>query len=151
MNLVVTTPTSIVVDVDGVRHVRAEDSTGAFGIEQGHADFVTLLPVSVVTWRDAAGKERFVLVRAGVLSVHDGDLVEIAARGAYRDDELEDLGEGALEELRRAEESEDVTRVTDTRLHLATMRQIERVLRDGSAPRTPPPFLDRRSEGANAQ
>ena len=49
---------------------RAEDRSGAFGIAPGHANFITLLPVSVVTWREANGKEGFVLVRGGVL-LHD--------------------------------------------------------------------------------
>ena len=35
-------------------HLRAEDDTGAFGILPGHADFLTVLAVSVVTWRDDA-------------------------------------------------------------------------------------------------
>ena len=144
MNLIVTTPTSVVVDVSGVRHIRAEDRTGAFGIEPGHADFVTLMPVSVVTWKNEAGREAFVLVRSGVLTVQGGEHVEIAVRDAYKEDELAELDERALEELRKADESEDVTRTTDTRLHLATMRQIERVLRSGRAGTAAPPLLDRR-------
>lgn len=148
MNLVVTTPTSVVVNVSDVRHIRAEDRTGAFGIEPGHADFVTLVPVSVVTWKDGSGREAFVLVRSGVLTVQGGDHVEIAVRGAYKEDELADLDARALEELRKADESEDVTRTTDTRLHLATMRQIERVLRAGRGGASAPPLLDkRRPEG----
>lgn len=145
MRLVVATPTSIVADVDGIRHVRAEDRTGAFGIAPGHADFLTLLPVSVVSWRGEDGAEGYALVRGGVLSVHDGDLVEVAARGAYREEDLAQLGDTALEQLRRADESEDETRTTDTRLHLATMRQIERLLRAGAAGRKVPPLLDRRA------
>jgi F-type H+-transporting ATPase subunit epsilon len=78
-----------------------------------------------------------VLVRGGVLTVHDGRLVEIAARGAFRRDDLTALGRDAIRELERADEMEDISRTSDTRLHLATMRQIERVLQagrgDGSA------------------
>jgi F-type H+-transporting ATPase subunit epsilon len=79
-----------------------------------------------------------VLVRGGVLTVHDGRLVEIAARGAFRRDDLAALGRDAIREaLERADEMEDISRTSDTRLHLATMRQIERVLQagrgDGSA------------------
>jgi hypothetical protein len=55
MRLVVSTPTAIVVDVDRVRHVRAEDETGAFGIMAGHADFLTVLPISVLTWECSGG------------------------------------------------------------------------------------------------
>jgi F-type H+-transporting ATPase subunit epsilon len=146
MRLVVTTPTAVIEDVPQVRHVRAEDATGAFGILPGHADFVTVLPVSVVGWRDAR-REGFVLVRGGVLSVSGGDRVEIAARGAFREDELAGLAETAFAELSRSADVEEVTRTSDTRLHLATIRQIERVLRAGRAPRSTPPMLDGRREG----
>lgn len=141
MRLVVTTPTAVVADVEAVAHVRAEDETGAFGIAPGHADFLTSLPVSVLTWRDASGTESFALVRGGVLSVRGGDLVEVAARGAYRREDLPSLGETAIRELERAAEEENVSQISDTRLHLATMRQIERVLNAGRDGGIGPPSL----------
>jgi len=150
MRLVVTTPTARVADVEGIAHIRAEDGTGAFGILPGHADFVTVLPVSVVTWRGSDGTEGFVLVRRGVLTVREGKLVEIAARGAYREAGLASLGGTAIEALERADAAEDVLRTADTRLHLATMRQIERVLRAGHAAQSMPPTLDRRRESEAA-
>jgi F-type H+-transporting ATPase subunit epsilon len=131
MRLVVSTPTAIATNVDNVRHIRAEDETGAFGIMAGHADFLTVLPISVVTWDCGGAAEGFVLVRGGVLTVHDGTLVEIAARGAFSRDDLASLGRDAVRDLERADEMEDISRVSDTRLHLATMRQIERVLEAG--------------------
>lgn len=150
MRLVVTTPTAVVADVGDVRHVRAEDETGAFGIMPGHADFLTILPVSVVTWDCGDGGEGFALVRGGVLTVHDGETVEIAARGAFRREDLASLGREAIEELERADEMEDVSRTSDTRLHLATMRQIQRVLqagRDGGS--APPSLRPERAEQAD--
>ncbi|MYM57107.1 F0F1 ATP synthase subunit epsilon [Thalassovita mangrovi] len=148
MRLTVSTPTAMIEDVEDVRHVRAEDETGAFGILPGHTDFVTVLPISVVTWQAEDGREGFILVRQGVMTVRDGSRVEIAARGGYRHDELPELGAAVWDELRRADEEEDVTRTTDTRLHLATMRQVERVLRAGRASETPPPRLDNRDTTA---
>lgn len=145
MRLLVTTPTAVVEDVTDLTHLRAEDATGAFGILPGHADFVAVLPVSVVTW-SGDGREAFVLIRGGVLRVSGGDLIEIAARGAWREDQLEELGPSALEDLQRADETEDVTRTADTRLHLAAMRQIERVLRAGRDGPGTPPRLDRQSD-----
>jgi F-type H+-transporting ATPase subunit epsilon len=145
MKLVVTTPTALVEEVANLDHLRAEDETGAFGILPGHADFITVLPVSVVTW-GGGGREGFLLVRGGVLRVSGGKLVEIAARGAWREDQLEELGPSALEDLQRADETEDVTRTSDTRLHLATMRQVERVLRAGRDGPSVLPRLDRRAE-----
>lgn len=136
MRLVITTPSAVIADVNGVRHIRAEDETGAFGILAGHADFLTVLPVSVVTWDCGTEAENFALVRGGILTVHGGTLVEIAARGAFSREELATLGQDAVEELERADEMEDISRSSDTRLHLATMRQIQRVLeagRDGAS------------------
>ena len=57
MKLVVTTPLAIAVDDGDAAHLRAEDETGAFGVLPGHADFLTALSNSVVTWRDRAGGE----------------------------------------------------------------------------------------------
>ena len=67
IQLTITTPTAVAVQADGVAHVRAEDETGAFGILPGHADFVTALTPSVVSWRDADGREGHCAVRGGVL------------------------------------------------------------------------------------
>jgi len=142
MRLTVSTPTELVEDVEQVRHVRAEDLSGAFGILPGHADFVTVLPVGVVTWRAVDGREGFVVIRQGVMTVRGGNRIEIAARGGYRGQDLPELGAKVLEELRRADVEEDLSRTSDTRLHVATMRQIERVLQAGRRADATPPRLD---------
>ena len=130
MRLVVSTPTAIVEDVTELTHLRAEDETGAFGILPRHADFITVLPVSVVSW-SGDGREGFVLIRGGVLRVSGGMLTQIAARGAWREDQLDELGSSAMDALERGDAEDDTTRTSDTRLHLAAMRQIEKVLRSG--------------------
>lgn len=79
MRLTVTTPLAIVVDAGDAAHLRAEDATGAFGILPGHADFLTALAPSVVSWRDTAGREHHVAVRGGMLRVHGGDTVAVAS------------------------------------------------------------------------
>ena len=107
---------------------------------------MTVLPVSIVTWSAKGGREGYVLIRRGVMTLKAGDTVEIAARGGYRDDELQKLGMTVLDELRRTEETEDVHRTSDTRLHLATMRQIEKVLRAERGTETVPPRLSARAD-----
>ena len=151
MRLIVSTPTAVIEDVEQVVHVRAEDETGAFGILPGHADFVTVLPVSIVTWRASDGRESFVLVRRGVMTVRDGERVEIAARGGYRHEDLPEMGPAVLEQLRKADEEEDVTRTSEARLHLATMRQVEKVLRAKRGGETTPPRLSSRSEQSETE
>ena len=57
MKLRITLPTAVVAEFDDVLHVRAEDASGAFGILPRHADLLTVLATSVVSWRHANGTE----------------------------------------------------------------------------------------------
>lgn len=134
MRLLVTTPVSVVAEVEDVRHVRAEDETGAFGVLPGHADFITVLAVSVVTWRDRGDEEHHIAVRGGVLTVRDGSLVEIATREAVGEDTLRQLGQAVLERFRDEAQAEEESRVSATRLHLAAIRQLQRYLESGHQP-----------------
>lgn len=134
MRLLVTTPMSVVVDAADVSHVRAEDETGAFGILPGHADFITVLAVSVITWRNGGGDAHHVVVRGGVLTVRDGDLVEVATREAVGEETLQDLGEAVLERFRAEAGAEEESRASSTRLHLAAIRQLQRYLQSGRRP-----------------
>ena len=131
MKLLVTTPMSTVLEVEDVRHVRAEDDTGAFGIQPGHADFITALDVSVITWRGPAEDEHHIAVRGGVLTVHGGNLIEIATREATGEDALQQLGRSVLERFRREAEAEEKSRFSGTRLQLAAIRQLQRYLASG--------------------
>lgn len=140
MKLRIATPTEIVLEADGVRQVRAEDETGAFGVRPGHADFVTVLPVSVVTWTGASGQESHVLVRRGVFTVRGGHQVAIAAREAWAHDDLDQLAHAALGLLAAGEEAEAERRTADARMHLAAMRQIERLLAAARPERAMPPL-----------
>ena len=58
MRLTIATPLAILLETGDVVHLRAEDETGSFGILAGHADFLTALSVSVVTWRGQRGAAR---------------------------------------------------------------------------------------------
>jgi F-type H+-transporting ATPase subunit epsilon len=137
MRLLVTTPMAVVVDADDVQHVRAEDGTGAFGIRPGHADFITVLAVSVISWRNHANHLHHVAVRGGVLTVRDGALVEVATRDAVGEDTLGELGEAVLTRFRSEAEAETESRVSATRLQLATIRQLQRYLQAGNRPVPP--------------
>lgn len=141
MRLLVTTPMSVVVDVQDVRHVRADDESGAFGILPGHADFITVLTVSVITWRNHVDEEHHVAVRGGVLTVRDGSLVELATREAVGEDTFRQLGRAVLEQFREEAQAEEESRVSATRLHLAAIRKLQRYLESGHQPipQGPPP------------
>lgn len=131
MRLQVITPLEIAVDADDVASLRAEDSTGAFGILSHHADFVTDLALSVVTWFDQAGAEHRIAVRGGVLRVERGELVQIATRQAIGGDTLEALGAAVLQKLREEAQAESEARVSTTRMYVGLIRQMERYLEAG--------------------
>jgi F-type H+-transporting ATPase subunit epsilon len=135
MRLLVTTPMAVVVDLQDLRHVRAEDETGAFGILRHHADFLTVLAVSVISWRDAEGREAHVAVRGGVLAVRGGD-VSVATHEAVTSDSLEHLESAVLQRFREDFAADELARSATARLETAVVRQICRYLRPqpGSGP-----------------
>ncbi|MBI1219538.1 MAG: F0F1 ATP synthase subunit epsilon [Rhodobacteraceae bacterium] len=128
MRLVVTTPLALVLDAPDAARILAEDASGGFGILPGHADFLTVLPVSVLTWFDRAGTEHNVALRRGVLRVAGGQTVSVAAREAVAGNALEDLEGAVLDRFRAAERDEATARVSTERLNLATMRSLQRYL-----------------------
>ncbi len=140
MKLVVTTPLAIVVEVEDIRHLRAEDESGSFGIRPGHADFLTALAVSVLTWRDGAGGEHHVAVRGGVLEVQDGRTVAVASREAVAGDDLQWLEKEVLTSFHRRLEEERAARIDSHRLYLNAIRQIYRYLRPEAAAGGGPPL-----------
>lgn len=129
MRLLITTPTNVVIDQRDVVAVRAEDESGSFGILTGHADFMTALSVSVVSWREIDNRQRFCAVRRGVLSVSNGDEVAIATREAILGDDLDRLEEVVLMQFRDALEAERDARTESLQLQMKAIRQIMRYLR----------------------
>ena len=135
MNLTVMTPLAIITKAGNVAHVRAEDDTGAFGILRGHADFLTALAISVVSWRDEGGGEHHIALRGGVLAVSGGETITIATREAVADDDLHRLETEVIADFQRRNEEEVTARTDAQRLYLAAIRQIYRFLRpDRSGP-----------------
>lgn len=124
MRLTVTTPLAIVVDTGDVAHLRAEDATGAFGILPGHADFLTALALSVLSWRDGRGAEHHVAVRGGMLRVHGGDMVAVATREAVPGEDLAQLEAEVVSRFRRGVAEEAAARTDAQRLYLAAIRRI---------------------------
>ena len=136
MKLVITTPTSVAVVVEDVVALRAEDDSGSFGILPGHADFISALAVSVVSWRERAGREpetgrrreRYCAVRGGVLTVRFGN-VAIATREAAVGDDLDRLEGEVLERFRADADAEASARTGTARLHIAAVQRLMGYLR----------------------
>ncbi len=134
MKLIIATPTEIPVNVERVSYVRAEDSSGSFGIEPHHADFLTTLAICVVRWRDEESVERYVAVRGGVLRVREGKVVEIATREAVASGDLERLRSQVLSAMAKNLEAEQSARSGALRLEHAAIRHIYRYLRPAERP-----------------
>jgi len=129
MRLLITTPTAVVIDDPNVVAVRAEDDSGSFGILRGHADFLTALTVSVVSWHHADDLQQFCAVRRGVLAVTKGTEVAIATREAVPGDDLDRLENVVLAQFREAVEAERIVRTESLRLQMKAIRQIVRYMR----------------------
>lgn len=129
MRLLITTPTAVIVNERDVVAVRAEDESGSFGILEGHAEFLTALAISVVSWRQTGGRQRFCAVRRGVLSVVNGDEVAIGTREAIVGDDLDRLERVVLAKFHEAIETERTARTESLQLQMRAIRQIVRYLR----------------------
>ena len=129
MRLRIVTPLSVVIDEEGVLAVRAEDATGSFGILPHHADFLTSLAISVVSWESNDGTRHYCAVRRGVLSVGGGQDIAIATREAVPGDDLVTLDKTVLARFRTDIETERTEHVESTRLQLNAIRQIMSHLR----------------------
>lgn len=129
MKLTISTPLAVVVEAEDVMHLRAEDETGAFGVLPNHADFLTVLAMSVMSWRDLRDAEHHVAVRGGLLEVRNGDTIAVATREAVPGDDLVQLETEVLARFRRQIEEEHTARTDAQRLYLAAVRQIFHVLR----------------------
>jgi F-type H+-transporting ATPase subunit epsilon len=129
VKLRITTPTALVAEFEDVLHVRAEDASGTFGILRRHADFLTVLETSVVSWRRANGTEGHCAVRGGVLTVSGGEQVAIATREAVLGNDLVHLESEVLESFRRKSGEEQSARAGSARLQVAAMRRILEYLR----------------------
>ncbi|MGB8273809.1 MAG: F0F1 ATP synthase subunit epsilon [Alphaproteobacteria bacterium] len=138
MRLVIATPLAVVVDTPDVAHVRAEDDTGSFGILEHHADFLTVLAISVLSWRDGSSVEHYAAVRGGVLSVTGGRTVRVATREAVAGTDLQELETAVLARFREEVGAEQMARTGAARLQIAAIREICRYLRPESARRALP-------------
>lgn len=124
MNLTIVTPLAVAVQDRDIRAFTAEDASGRFGILPRHADFLTELAVSVVSWTDTGGRRRHAAVRGGVLAVTGGAEIRLSTREAVPGDDLATLSDTVLARFRSEEDEARAEHVDATRLHLAAIRQI---------------------------
>jgi F-type H+-transporting ATPase subunit epsilon len=134
LHLIVTTPLEVVAECGGVMSLRAEDSSGDFGILPGHADFLTVIDSGVLRWRVAGRQWRYCALRGGVLTVSAGSEVRVACREAICGDDLAVLKSVVEAQRDEALDAARRSRVQSTRLHARAIRQLAHQLAaDGDA------------------
>lgn len=134
LRLIITTPSTVLVDGHATRSVRAHDASGSFGILPNHIDLITVLDDSVVRWSDMSDKTHYCAVRRGVLMVSEGKLVRIACREGLTGDNLTQL-DARIRDSRTLETDKNREETTrQMRLHTQTMRHIMGFLRSNSRP-----------------
>lgn len=133
MKLVISTPTSVVANIADATAIRANDESGSFGILEGHADFLTVVSISILRWRQTGGLTRYCAHRRGVLSVSGGTDVRLAVREAVLGDDPEQLENAVLVRFREAAEEEKSARAESLRLQVTAIRRIIHYLRPGGS------------------
>ncbi|NVO25682.1 F0F1 ATP synthase subunit epsilon [Donghicola sp. C2-DW-16] len=124
--LTVTTPLMTLVDGIEVASIRAEDASGSFGILPKRRDFLTVLPASVLRWRDLNGTEAYCALRSGMLRVSGGTRVDVACREGVLGDDLPLLLQHVQDLRHEQQDEERRTRVEHLRLHAQAVRQMMR-------------------------
>ncbi len=132
MKLTITTPAEILVETEGVVSVRAADASGWFGIRDGHADFLTVLDPSVMSWKNGDGTQHFAALQGGVLSVRGGAHVAVATREAFVGDDLDRLAADLAAATASARDRHAQERTGTVHLQAAAIRHLQRYLETAS-------------------
>lgn len=131
MKLRIATPLQLVIELDDVASIRAEDESGAFGVLLGHTNFLTVLPASVVSWKNDKGRETHAAIRGGVFQVYAGSTIDIATRDAIVGESLSVLKSDVLARFREEEAFEELSKTSAARLNLTIIRQLQKYLEAG--------------------
>ena len=134
LHLVLSSLGQVIVDATGVTSLRAEDATGGFGLWPGHADFLTVLGVGVVSWKGRDGRWHHCAVRRGVMTLRRGAELAIATREAIPGDDLDQLENEVLAQLIERQQAEDTSRRQVKQLEVRTLRELVRPTSRGGFP-----------------
>jgi len=134
MKLQIATPMKIALNRQNVTLIRAEDETGAFCIQPHHTQFLTVLGVSILMWREADGKQHYAALRGAVLQILDENSVVVAARDAVVSDSLHMLSGTVLKKFQEETARESISNTSSARLNLAIIRQLQDYLDAGRMP-----------------
>ena len=87
--------------------LRLQDASGHFAIQRGHAALLTALETGLGYYRDGEGRQTFLAVDGGVLSVRDG-AVTLSSREIFTGAGPEEIASRMEQVFRRRAASEQV-------------------------------------------
>jgi F-type H+-transporting ATPase subunit epsilon len=88
-----------------IQALRLADETGSFGILKGHTDFLTVLQPSLGYYIDAEGKETFLAVDGGILTIRKG-AVTLTTRELFESPDADKLAMLMKQAIQKREKNE---------------------------------------------
>ena len=88
-----------------IQALRLADETGSFGILKGHTDFLTVLQPSLGYYIDADGKETFLAVDGGILTIRKG-AVTLTTRELFESQDADKLATLMKQSMQKREKNE---------------------------------------------
>ena len=125
LKLLITTPGQILFDGQ-IRALRAETLDGAFGIWPGHADYLSILVPSVLHITQETKPMLYCALRDGVLSMREGQHIDIACRDALLGDDLHVLEAEVMQMRAMRLDARRRAQTDDMRLQTKAVRQMIR-------------------------
>ncbi len=122
MKLKVLLPFQVHAEINGVKRIVAETTSGSFGILPNRLDCVAVLAPGILTYENDAGEEIYVAVDAGVL-VKAGANVLVSVRNAIGGKSLGQLREAVQSEFEQLDEGEKQVRAVLAKLESGFVRR----------------------------
>ena len=88
-----------------IQTLRLADETGFFGILKGHTDFLTVLQPSLGYYIDTEGKETFLAVDGGILTIRKG-AVTLTTRELFESPDADKLAMLMKQAIQKREKNE---------------------------------------------
>ncbi|WP_317203637.1 F0F1 ATP synthase subunit epsilon [Janthinobacterium sp.] len=123
MHLKILLPSGVLLDLDGVTRIVAEEAQGSFGLLPRRLDCVAALAPGILCYESAAAGECFVAVDAGVL-IKTGAQVRVSVRAAIPGTDLAQLRLAVLQQFEALDAAERGARAALARLEAGFLRHM---------------------------
>ena len=119
--------------IESVRSFVGEDATGSFGIQAGHARFMTALVFGLARFADDTGNWRYVAMPGGLLYFRD-NILSISTRRFLLDSDYTRISTALSEQLLADEDELRQIKQSLRRMEDAMFRRLWEMRRGGGLP-----------------